>query len=285
MIRLALSDLDDTLIPYGQGRASNRSIAAIRRVNAIPGLVAGPISGRTIGMMSWMFEADAADCFSTGIFVNGQVVRLRGEVIRREAPSRNTLDALADYLKEVEGEGVALTLYDDEVEGREICVGTTTEQMARHPKAFHAFHLASEHVPEGLFVKTNIHCDRPRPHVERLRDDLTRRFPELSFVFPNPTSSTIDITPAGVTKMTGLQCLMDRMGIGLEEVCVFGDSENDMAIIEGVPNSVAVANATPQVAAAARWHIGPANQDAVAQALEDIADAAEKNALPSFMQQ
>ena len=169
MIRLALTDLDETLIPYGQGRASDRSIAAIRRVNAIPGLVAGPISGRTIGMMSWMFEQSVADCFSTGICGNGQVVRLRGEVILRQAPSRETLDALADYLREVEGEGVALTLYDEEVEGREICVGTTVEQMARHPKAFHAFHLASEHVPDGLFVKTNIHCDRPRQHVEPLR--------------------------------------------------------------------------------------------------------------------
>lgn len=283
MIKLALTDLDDTLIPYGQGRASDRSIAAIRRVNAIPGLVAGPISGRTIGMMSWMFRQDAADCFATGIFVNGQVVRLRGEVIRREAPSRDTLDALADYLGKAEGEGVALTLYDDEAEGREICIGTTAEQMARHPKAFHAFHLASEHVPEGLFVKANIHCDRPRRHAERLRDDLTRRFPQLAFVFPNPTSSTIDITPAGVTKMTGLQCLMEHMGIGLEEICVFGDSENDLAVIEGVPNSTAVANATPQVAAAARWHIGPADQDAVAQALEDIAEAAKGNDCPSFM--
>ncbi|MGN0054946.1 MAG: HAD-IIB family hydrolase [Atopobiaceae bacterium] len=283
MIRLVLTDLDETLIPYGQGRASDRFIAAIRRVNAIPGLVAGPISGRTIGMMSWMFEQSAADCFSTGIFVNGQVVRLRGEVILRQAPSRETLDALTDYLREAEGEGVALTLYDDEVEGREICVGTTVEQMARHPKAFHAFHLASEHVPDGLFVKTNIHCDRPRQHVELLRDDLARRFPQLSFVFPNPTSSTIDITPAGVTKMTGLECLMERMGVSLDEVCVFGDSENDLAVIEGVPNSVAVANATPQVAAAARWHIGPADQDSVAQAFEQIADAAPAGGLPAFM--
>ncbi len=76
---------------------------------------------------------------------------------------------------------------------------------------------------------------------------------------------------------------MEHMGIGLEEICVFGDSENDLAVIEGVPNSTAVANATPQVAAAARWHIGPADQDAVAQALEDIAEAAKGNDCPSFM--
>lgn len=283
MIRLALSDLDETLIPYGQGRASDKAIAAIREVNAIPGLVAGPISGRTIGMMSWMFESSAADCFQTGIFVNGQVVRLQGEVIERRAPSREVLEALAAYLREREGEGVALTVYDDEVEDRQICVGTTADQMARHPMAFHAFHLASLHLPSGLFVKTNIHCDCPRAHVELLREDLAARFPQLSFVFPNPTSSTIDITPAGVTKMTGLLCLMERMGVGLDEVCVFGDSENDLSVIEGVPNSVAVANATPQVAAAARWHIGAASDDAVADALLDIASAARTGNQPDFM--
>ena len=282
MIKLALTDLDDTLVPYGQGRASDAAIAALRAANAAPGVVAGPVSGRSIPMMGWMFGEEAADCFASGVFSNGQVVRLRGEELERHAPSRETLDELASYLREREGESVALTVYDD-VDGREICVGVTLEEMARHPRAYHAFHLASPTLPAGEFVKTNIHADRPREHMEALRDELAEKFRDLSFVFPSATSSTIDITPAGVSKRTGVERLVSELGISLDEVCVFGDSENDLAAMEAVPNSVSVANAMPRVAEVARWHIGPAREDAVAGALLDIARAASTGSMPAFM--
>ena len=38
-----------------------------------------------------------------------------------------------------------------------------------------------------------------------------------------------------------------------------------------VPNSVAVANATPEAAAAARWHIGSCDDEAVADVLYALA--------------
>ena len=283
VIKLALSDLDNTLIPYGKGRASDAAIAAVRAVNAAPGVLAGPISGRTVAMMSWMFEADAADCFQTGVFVNGQVVRLRGRVIYQEAPARKTLERLVSYLREREGERTALTSYDNDRENSDVVVGITDDELARHPKAFHAFHRTAAHIPAGTYVKNNIHSDHSRAHMEALRQDLVRDFPEFDFVFPSASASTLDILPAGVSKMSGLTILMDQLGIGLNEVCVFGDSENDLAIIEGVPNSVAVSNAAPEVAAAARWHIGAVTEDAVADALLDIAAAAKTGAMPAFM--
>ena len=282
MIRLALTDLDSTLIPYGQGMASPLAIAGLRAANAAPGVMAGPITGRTCAMMSWLFGS-ATECWDTGVLVNGQVVRLRGETILRTAPSREVLDALSAYLREREGEGVALTLYDEEVDDNVICVGITSEEMERHPRPFAPFSRCAPRVPEGVFVKTNIHCARTHDEAKAIRDDLALRFPELSFVFPSPTTSTIDITPAGVTKLTGLELLMDELGVTLDEVCIFGDGDNDLSVIEAATNSVAVANSCDAVAHAARWHIGPCADDSVAQALFDIAEAAHAGALPAFM--
>ena len=105
-----------------------------------------------------------------------------------------------------------------------------------------------------------------------MRDELQRRVPELTVVFPFPTSPTIDITPAGITKLTGLRLLVDELEIGRDEVCVFGDGENDLPVIRAVPNSVAVANADPEVARAARWHIGADVDDSVAGALKTLAN-------------
>ena len=52
---------------------------------------------------------------------------------------------------------------------------------------------------------------------------------------------------------------------------VFGDAGNDLPLFSAVPNSVAVANAQPEAAAAARWHIGRCEDDAVAAAIEALA--------------
>lgn len=269
MIRLALADIDSTLIPYGQAMASSASIAGVRAANR-KGILAGPITGRTTGRMRKMF-GDASDCWDTGVLVNGQVVRLRGRTILQEAPSRHALEEVVRIVRSFAGEGCALTVYDDEVDGHDVCVGITREEMLRYPKAFAQFRYCAPRVPDGVFLKTNIHLSLEREDAIRLRDELRRRVPELTFVFPFPTSPTIDITPSGITKLTGLRLLVNELGIGWDEVCVFGDGENDLPVIRAVPNSVAVSNADPEVIRAARWHIGADVDDAVAGALQALA--------------
>ena len=63
----------------------------------------------------------------------------------------------------------------------------------------------------------------------------------------------------------------------------FGDADNDVALMGAVEHSVAVANATPAAAAAARWHIGAAEDEAVAEALEELVDALREDRTPTFM--
>ena len=67
-----------------------------------------------------------------------------------------------------------------------------------------------------------------------------------------------------------MRWLAERMGVGVDEVVVFGDADNDLPMLRAVPNSVAVAGATSEAAAAARWHIGACEDDAVAAAIEAL---------------
>lgn len=269
MIRLALADIDSTLIPYGRSMASPASIAGIRAANRA-GILAGPITGRTTGRIRRMF-GDATDCWDTGVLVNGQVVRLKGQTILQEEPSHQALEEVARIVRDRLGEGSALTVYDDVVDGHDVCVGITHDEMERFPQPFAQFHYCAPHVPDGVYLKTNIHLACAREDAVRLRDELEQRVPELTFMFPFPSSPTIDITPAGITKLTGLHLLVHELSINLDEVCVFGDGENDLPVIRAVPNSVAVANADPEVLRAARWHIGADVDDAVAHALAALA--------------
>ena len=119
--------------------------------------------------------------------------------------------------------------------------------------------------------------------MAEMRDLVNARIPELSLVFPSMKATVIDVSPAGWDKGSAVRVMAEAMGIGLDEVAVFGDSQNDLAMIQSVPNSVAVSNASPEVAAAARWHIGACADDAVADALLDVARAAGAGEMPAFM--
>ena len=77
MIKLVLTDMDDTLIPAGHDGASDCAIEGIHAMQAA-GLHFGPVSGRQPSAMSWMFR-NRSECFSTGAFCNGQVMFVDGE--------------------------------------------------------------------------------------------------------------------------------------------------------------------------------------------------------------
>ena len=77
--------------------------------------------------------------------------------------------------------------------------------------------------------------------------------------------------------------LAEALGLSLDEVATFGDSENDLTMLRAVPNSCAMANGSDEAKAAARWQVGYANEDGVAEALFDIAAATTRGEMPSFM--
>jgi hydroxymethylpyrimidine pyrophosphatase-like HAD family hydrolase len=127
-----------------------------------------------------------------------------------------------------------------------------------------------DRVPDRVWVKSNIVCGCDRAEMERLRSELEREFPELDYVFPGATAPYIDLLPKGYSKGSAVRILADRLDIAIDEVAIFGDSENDLSMLEGFPNSVAVANASDVVKKAAAYHIGPVTEDSVAQMFEHI---------------
>lgn len=289
MIKLALTDMDDTLIAAGNPGASAHAIEAIHAVQAA-GLHFGPVSGRQPCAMSWMFEGHA-ECCATGAFSNGQVVFVDGEAVATHPLGNDALMHLAEYLEE-ETDDTAVKVYDLGTD----CMGDgsffLTHDAARIERVMGSdgnAWLAHEEAPArwGLegegYLKANIWSTRSREELVELRRRIAVEVPELDLVFPNNRVRLFDLLPAGWGKGRAVEELARVLGLTLDEVAVFGDSDNDISMIEAVPNSVAVANANEAVTAAARWHIGAAADDAVADALFDIAVAAKTGEMPAFM--
>ncbi|WP_077597541.1 HAD family hydrolase [Olsenella urininfantis] len=274
MIKLVLSDLDDTLMAYGRPNVSDRALRAIRSCQEA-GVHFAPATGRRPEDLAWIFPGSEWAC-STSVCNNGQVVTLDGRRVRAVELDRASLARAVGVAASFPGTCVIVTHG-----GSSWGVGVG-EGFVREGRLQSITEVVSE-LPQVPLLKANVRCGGDRAFCERVKAALEEACPELDFVYPSQRVPLIDVLPLGWGKQSGAEVLRQELGVSPEEVAVFGDSENDLSLVGAYPNSVAVANAIPALAEAARWHIGPSGEDSVADALLDIAQAARCGSMPRFM--
>lgn len=261
-IKLALSDIDGTILPQGQRVVSERMRAAMHAAMDA-GMRVGPASGRGIAHVVPTFGGDDT-CMATALATNGMQVYLDGALVHEEYLPREALEHVCSVIRDMPH--VVGIVFDHE---KVLVVAGSLELLKEHFPFYGNNAQAVDRVPSFPIVKMNIVVVGDEAATRELRDLLAHEVPELGFNIPIP--GLLNLTPAGYSKATGIDLLCEAMGIDLDQVVVFGDSGNDLEMLAHVPNSVAVANATPEAAAAARWHIGSCEDEAVADVLTALA--------------
>lgn len=291
MIKLVLTDLDDTLIPFGQSCASKETCAAIHEaIDA--GVRVGPATGRLPADMQWMFPGEP-ECCATGLFAGGQIVHVDGRPVHMVMIARHLLERVQEVLDGAFAGEACLALYEPykldgiayitaNEEALRACPPPTWGQIKQILPRVADF-PATQEDPEPGYAKANVQCSCERARMEEVLARLASEVPELTFAFPSLKAKVIDIIPGGWGKGAAARALAQTLGFAADEVAVFGDSDNDLDLMRALPNSVAVANASPRVAEAAAWHIGACADGATDEAIREVARAAREGRMPSFM--
>ena len=280
MIKLVLTDMDGTLLPKGSDNVSYRTLQAIRALLE-SGVRFGPATGRQAYELDRRFFG-GRECYATGITANGKRVFVDGELRQEVMVSREVLVQLSELLAEVPNAFLVVETAENAGGTRPwYCVGARQGDAEWFGRTVGFNAEACDELPDEPAISAEIACAGSDEQYEELIDRARALVPTCDFA----TSQThwCDVMPKGVNKGSALQVLLDELGVDCDEVLFFGDAENDLTLMEAVPNSVAVANATPAAAAAARWHIGDCADDAVAQALEELAEAQRTGGVPAFM--
>lgn len=282
MIKLVLADMDNTLIPLGHTHASERTLAAIHTCLE-EGVVFCPATGRNRREVAGFLCHDEAT-YQTAILANGQQVYLQGKLVVEE-----TLDTVAlQHVEElIHGRrGCALLVYRPD--GTCDWVGDDPAHLGKFMvNAMHNGSVRHERLPEYPVVKAGLVALIEPEEELSLQAELSAACPKLDFLHTVP--QWFDVVSHGCNKVRGIEILEQALGIAPDELCVFGDAPNDLAMFAHVTHSCAVANATPDALEAARWHVGASADDGVAVALEQIAEAACQtrdtgiDVLPAFM--
>lgn len=98
------------------------------------------------------------------------------------------------------------------------------------------------------------------PRLDAVRAELSQ-IPSLtlSSSFPN----NIELTPCGISKADAITTFCKEQNIPLDHTIAFGDGRNDLEMIQAVGHGVAMANAIPEVAAAASDHTSAYNENGI----------------------
>ena len=86
------------------------------------------------------------------------------------------------------------------------------------------------------------------------------------------TAEYLEFMPAGVDKGRALALVAERLNIPQTQTVAFGDSWNDVPMIEWAGLGIAVANARPELLAVADRIVGRSDADGVGIALEELFD-------------
>ena len=265
MIRLILTDIDGTILPRGQKVVSENTRAAIREaIDA--GIRVGVATGRAASGALPSFDGDAT-CVQTALATNGMQVYLDGTLIHEEYLDREQLVHIAEVVRDVPRAGF-ICFGGPQVSEVHLVVGEV-EDLAPVFPAYASKARPADAVPTFPVVKANVFVNGDISATKALLELLRERVSGIGFNLP--MLGFLNVVPLGYSKASGIDCLVEAMGIGLDEVMVFGDGGNDLEMLEHVPNSVAVANAVPEVLAAARHHIGSCEDEAVADVIRTLA--------------
>lgn len=90
---------------------------------------------------------------------------------------------------------------------------------------------------------------------------LVKKYPELTIV--SGAADSIDMQQKGMNKAKGLEYLAQRLGIKPNEMIAFGDSGNDVGMLEYVGHSYVTRYALPEAKRASDQIIGSNNESAV----------------------
>lgn len=258
-IRLVASDMDFTLLADDKSMPNGmpERIAALKEV----GVTFAAASGRPLYTLRDLF--DGAIEHMAFIADNGGAVARGREVIFSSLIEKEALQELvhvtldAGYLPIVCGIDAA----------RSLSWGKESDAILR--EFYHKVIYVD--APDELL------CDADKFTIFFPEADSHQAFDEqFNPLFGTQLSVTcggdywIDVMNFGVTKGTGLTKLSESLGIPLADVAAFGDTDNDVPMLEAAGHSFLVANAERRMKSHARFGAPSNNERGVATVIDAI---------------
>ena len=247
MIRLAIFDIDRTLVSPDEGVIAPETVAALKQLRN-KGIQIALASGRIYTFLQRELLELGFDYY---IMSNGGYVADKdGNVLAQEALDERVVNGLVKKMNDL----------DLPIDVR-YCMGKRTgnpnQSVLEWMQPYWSDQAYEGEIPRA-FLEEYEPSDGESPISFGgfipldLQAEFVAQFPELTFL-PVFESPMCDINPTGVSKATGLRRICELTGLDVSEIIAFGDDRNDLELIEAAGIGVAVANSIQAVKDAADY--------------------------------
>ncbi|TCD45919.1 Cof-type HAD-IIB family hydrolase [Streptococcus sp. X16XC17] len=273
VIKAVFFDIDGTLLTDNR-TVRQSTISAINSLKKI-GVLVGLATGRD---PRFVLKYMASLGLDLAITYNGQYIFSRDTVLHEQELVTSDVKAIIEYAK-AHKKDVAL--------GRATgYVGSSIPNMGMGNFSY----MVTRFVPKcwtgsinfifnRLFrkvspqTKEELHALLGQPIYQMLILSTEREMKKLQGTFPNlsftrSSSYATDVISKGMSKLEGIKLVAAHYGFGLDQVMVFGDSNNDVEMLCGIPHSVAMGNATRKAKKSAAYVTTSNNKDGILQAIQ-----------------
>ena len=260
-------DLDGTLLDSGK-RIPPSAVEALQaaRARGVKVFVATGRSLRTERMLGWTEEITL---FDGGVYSNGACICLDGQTRYAWIDPRAVRAVIGEVARHPE---VHLSLNGEEA--RHAFNYTPPAEILgpwgiTPADIFPLDEQAICHATKILvFYRELVNSTRPLP--AELFPRLQERCGRWANMYLTDRGATIQVVSRESSKVAGVEQIRSALGLGKEEIAVFGDDLNDLEMMAAYPVSIAMGNAVEEVRAAAK-HITLTNDGGgVAHALREI---------------
>ncbi|MCQ4086470.1 Cof-type HAD-IIB family hydrolase [Saccharibacillus sp. JS10] len=246
-------DIDGTLVDE-QKNVPQSAKDAIRELQN-QGHIVAIATGRPQFMFKEIREQLGIDTY---VSYSGQYVVLNGEVIYTNPIHKESLEQLTKIALEhnhpvllIDDKEMRATVPDDEFVAQGFGMLLNYVKLSQ---------VEAEFIQTGSVYQASLFCST---EDQQLYDAI---FPALSFIRWSPISA--DVLPAGGSKLEGIRKITEKLGIPPERQYAFGDALNDMEMLSGITNSVAMGNGLPEVKAVAKFVTKTNEDDGIAHGLK-----------------
>lgn len=256
--KLLFFDIDGTLITDDEAKIfpdSARKAIALAREN---GHLAFINSGRVFVNIEENIRAAGFDGYVCGCGTN---IYYRGEELLHHELSHDRCVEIALKCRELGlmaiFEHKSLTAYDREIKGeahRQIL------EYFKNMKNKLVDDICSE---EFIFDKFTAWFDEDNAGIAEFREFISRDFECI-----DREGNFLELVPKGYSKATGIGFLSNKLNISLDNIFVFGDSNNDLEMLKYVPNSIAMGVCTPEVERVSAYKTDTVINDGIYKALK-----------------
>lgn len=252
-IKLVVSDLDGTLLNSDK-RISDINLNAIKRLRE-KGILFTICTGR-IATMIEPYVNDLGIEIPV-ITTNGAVIwdPVNNKAVADKPMDKSEVLKIVDYCNSKKLEYCLLTLDTNYFSGDNFLM-----------KRFDKYNsIASEQGMKSMKLEL-MQCFDSRDndtlvYKMLIYSDVTKSFDEgadylrslTNTGFTSSEKGLLDIMDSKINKGQGVEMLANVMGLEMDEVCAFGDYDNDISMLEKVGLSVAMGNALPRVKTVANY--------------------------------